>query len=116
MNAYTVMQRDFQAESYWSDEYVPAALEWLGRADVLTGPPTEQAQADCILAVEAMDNAGLDETDTFPWAVLYTLGAHGLLRDLDDVAAAVDWLHWEENEHQGEPNTIAMPRRIEQAP
>lgn len=89
--------------SYWPDEFTDFALGVAERSGWLASAVEAPTRKKLEHALEGLRDLGLDETDTFHFAVLWELEAAGSLRPVPGLREdLLDWRSWEEAEHVGE--------------
>lgn len=93
----------YPAESYWGRTFLAGAESVLERLGWLIRPLThlDYQAADSVLG--QLWDTGLDESDTFPFGLLWILRSTGAIGDVPGLdAQLVDWRRWEETDHFGE--------------
>lgn len=98
------LRAGFQPESYWSDEYVRAALPVLASYGWLARPATPDDEAAAVAVLDGLNDLSLDLTDVSPFGLLWALRARGVVSGVAGLDRQLaDWRRWEETDHVGEP-------------
>lgn len=98
---------EYQADSYWWNEYLLGAWNVLTKFQWVARALTSEDLTVVKEVLEELWDTGLDETDVFPFGLLWALRSTGVLIDipgLDDQLLA--WRLWEETDHFGKPLTF----------
>jgi hypothetical protein len=77
------LKDDFEPESYWPYDYVRAALPVLANYGWLARPATQTDEDAAVTVLGGLDDLSLDVTDVFPFGLLWSLRASGVLNDID---------------------------------
>lgn len=94
----------YRAEDYWPEDYVAHAAPVLEGLGWLVRPLTEQDTATATTVLRGLFATGLDETDVYPFGLLWALRSTGVVGALPGLDAQLrDWRTWEESDHFGEP-------------
>lgn len=104
MEPVFVLHDEYAAESYWPDEYLEGAIPVLERLGWLTRHVNSRDEAVVKQVLEGLRDLSLDETDVFPFGVLWALRSTGAVGDVDGLNVQLThWREWEETDHVGEP-------------
>ncbi len=101
---------EFDPESWWPKEYVSEALPVLDGFGWLIRPATQDDQDAAAAVLDGLDGLSLDESDVYPFGLLWVLRARGVLAavaGLDEQLTA--WRKWEEEDHLATPDVGPDP-------
>lgn len=94
------LRDEFEPESYWPYEYVRAALPVLDGFGWLNRPAMREDEDAAVAVLGGLDDLSLDQTDVFPFGLLWSLRARGVLGEVAGLdEQLVGWRKWEEEDH-----------------